>query len=71
MHFQTVKTLKIVICFYEASQNDKPKGRFFWFVRNVCFMFQSPQYLSKEPEFGRFWLKGVKFLNFLLEKYVI
>ena len=43
----------------------------FGFVRNVCFMFQSPQYLSIEPEFGRFWLNGVKFLNFMLEKYVI
>ena len=69
--FHGEKPLKIVVCFYEASQNDKPKGRFFWFVRNVCFMFQSPQYLSKEPEFGRFWLNGVKFLNFVLEKYVI
>ena len=52
-------------------QNDKPKGRFFWFVRNVCFMFQSPQYLSKESEFGWFWLNGVKFGVFMLEKYVI
>ena len=54
-----------------SASNHKPKGRFFWFDRNVCFMFQSPQYLSKESEFGRFWLKGVKFLNFMPKKYVI
>ena len=54
-----------------SASNHKPKGRFFWFVRNVCFMFQSPQYLSKESEFGRFWLNGVKFGVFMLEKYVI
>ena len=52
--FYGEKPLKIVICFYEASQNDKPKGRFFWFVRNVCFMFQPPSIYPKNLNLGDF-----------------
>lgn len=32
---------------------------------------RAPFFLVKMGEFGWFWLKGVKFLNFMLEKYVI